>query len=305
MKKVTLIICACLLTFSMHAQSFVTINNDPVTTAMGETEVSSAASAFSIYNNTASTSLTTDICAVAYSYSPYMWNFSSGNHLHTIAGYYKLGSNHTLATGLRYFNKTNIMLINEEGEDERVAKPKDLSVEVGYAYRLNETMGVAANVRLIHSNMDVSDMKGTSVGFDIGYYIRREKLTLGVVLSNVGSQIAYGVNKYDTPTWLKVGGSYEWIMSDKHRLTGSVQCDYHFQPDSEKGFSSGIGAEYSYNRFLYLRGGYCFTNDLKGYNQATMGIGGLIGFTKLNLAYVIAEDGPLDKTMLMSVEFYF
>lgn len=302
MKKLTLIICAWLLSLCAQAQSFVSINNDPTSTAMGETGVSLAASGFSIYNNTASAALDTATWATAYSYSPYMWDFVGGNNLHTVAGFYKFGLKHTIAAGVRYFNKANVILTNDEGENAGVAKPTDLSVEVGYAFKINELMGVAANVRIIHSDLDISDAKGTAVGFDIGYYLHSKGLRVGIMLSNVGSKMEYGSTKYDMPSWLKAGGSYEWMVADKHYLTGAVQCDYNFQPDNEKGFSTGLGVEYSYDKLLFLRGGYRLADDLMGYNHATLGMGCNVRFVSINLAYSIASsDTPIDKTFLISM----
>lgn len=302
MKRTTLIICAGVLSLFTQAQSFVTINNDPTSTAMGETGVSIAASGFSIYNNTASTVVDTTTWAAVYSYSPYMWNFASGNNLHTVAGFYKLGLRHSLAAGVRYFNKADVMLTNDEGENAGIARPIDLSVEIGYAFKMNEHMSLAANVRLVRSNLDVPDAKGTAVGFDVGYYLRKKGLRLGVLLSNVGSQIEYNSNKYDMPSWLKVGGSYKWLLSNEHALMGSIQCDYNFQPDSEKGFSSGVGVEYSYKKLAFLRGGYRLASNLMGYNYTTLGMGCNVSLVSLNFAYIVAgSSNPIDKTILISM----
>lgn len=302
MKKLTLIIGVCLLTFGVQAQSFVTINNDPVSTAMGETSVSLSASAFSIYNNTASAALDTAKWEAAYSYSPYM---SEGNNLHTVAGRYKLGAKHTLAAGVRYFDKADVMLTDEYGASAGMVKPTDLSVELGYAFQINEIMGLSANVRLINSDLGVSDAKGTAVGFDLGYYMRSKGLSLGLELSNVGSQIEYGANAYDTPSWIKAGGSYEWLLAAKHVLTASVQGDCNFQPDGERGLSSGVGVEYAYDKCLFFRGGYRLADQLMGYNYATMGAGARYKFANINFAYIMASDAPINKTMQMSLGFSF
>ena len=306
MKRLVLTIYACIAIYCVQAQSFITINNDPVVTAMGGVGASASASGFSIYNNTASAALSANKWEVAYSYSPYMWNFSAGNNLHSVAGYYKLSTKHSLAAGVRYFNKANVMLISDDGESSGQALPWDISVEIGYAFKINDLMGVAANLRYIHSDMDISDMKGGAIGFDVGYYMHKNRLSLGVMLSNIGSKIDFGADKYDTPSWVKAGASYELPIAAKHTLTGAVQLDYNFKPKNEDGFSSGLGIEYSYAKNFFLRGGYRFASDFMDYSYATMGIGANIGLASLNFTYIVAgSNDPINKTMLMSVGVKF
>lgn len=306
MKKLILTLLSCMLMFCVQGQSFLTIGNDPVTTAKGGVGVASEASGFSIYNNTAATALTKSKWEVAYSYSPYMWDFDKGNNLHTIAGYYKLSRRHALATGIRYYNKANVMLTDNDGVDLAFAKPRDMSIEAGYAFKINKLMGIAANLRFIHSDTDVPNMKGTAVGMDIGYYLHKEGLGLGIMVSNIGSKIDFGAEKYSIPGWIRVGATYEWPISIKHILIGSAQFDYNFQPEDQNGFSSGMGIEYMYDKMIFLRGGYRFANDFIGYSYATMGIGANIGFASLNFTYIVAGgDDPLNKTMMMSIGIKF
>lgn len=305
MKRIILSILISGAFLTGKSQNAVLIDNSSRSTAMGSTGVSAPASAMSVYENTASIAVDdSNKWAVSYGYSPYMRNNLSGNHLHTVAGFYKINDQHGITSGIRYFNKPNTTMI---GAETGVIKPYELSVEFGYAYRINQTMGVSLNARYMLVDHDSYGMTaGNAFGFDVGYYFNKDRWSAGAVLSNIGTKINYGGDSYNTPGWVKAGVSYELPIADKHALTGSSQFDYIFQPSINEGFMVGLGLEYTYLNQFSLRGGYRIANDVMGYNYGSIGVGINLCHIDIGVTYLMSNtNNPLNNTLQASIGVKF
>ncbi|MBP1630594.1 MAG: rane protein [Bacteroidetes bacterium] len=169
---------------------------------------------------------------------------------------------------------------------------------------------------------------------------------IGMQISNLGAKISYSDNmeKSFLPANLRLGGRYTMdfdqfnklsMMLDINKLLvptpavydsvgdivagmnpnvgilqGAIQSFY----DAPNGFKEEMqeimlsaGLEYTYNKFLYLRGGYFYESDKKGGRQyATFGGGFKYNVMSLDIAYLVptvANNHPLKNTLRLSLTF--
>lgn len=311
MKKIILSIFALAACFAAGAQSvgFVGIDVDARSAAMGGTGIAMpTVTGMAIYNNTAAIGLSDSKGAVSYSYSPWQRDAYKGDNLHSIAGFYRINNKHTVALGARYYNQHNSHTEIWDTNDvvrEHYSKPVDMTIDLGYAFTINETMAVGANVRYVSSDLDYPDAdKASMFGFDLGYYFRKNRISAAFVLSNVGTEVDYGgADKYNMPAWARAGVAYAYPVADKHLLTGSLQLDYMFITDGDAdGIEGGVGVEYMYNKLIAVRAGYRVADDTRDFNYGSAGLGVNVGPVDFSATYLFGEkDCPWNKTMMFSL----
>jgi hypothetical protein len=160
--------------------------------------------------------------------------------------------------------------------------PSYLVTGLTYARRLSDRISVGSTVNLI--NESIMSASATALSFDIGVRydgIGTPGLNLAVVLKNVGTNIAFnGSGLYRTATvssdlrgqqiYSLVGASaelpsqMEFALAYDYKLNEQNQISL-FGDFENNNYSVDVwklGAEFSFERLLFLRGGYTFApND--------------------------------------------
>ena len=142
-------------------------------------------------------------------------------------------------------------------------------------------------------------MYAQNVMFDLGlmYNIAEKRMRFAVSISNFGFNVKpdgsftwLRLNGQNTsssfedmavPAMFRIGYAYDAIKKGKNQLTTSIQLN-HPTDNSE---TLGIGAEYSWNKMLFLRSGYEFGVDEQTIPAAGVGVQFQRRFGVLRLDY--------------------
>ncbi len=203
-----------------------------------------------------------------------------------------------LGVGIQYLSYGSIIGRDDTGLATGNFKPNDLAVSISYGRTFGE---ILTGINLKYISAKIVD---TAVAYavDIGgmYKLMDNKLSVGVVLQNLGSELKY-VNESDPlPLNIKVGGSYavkdNWI----------VALDINAPNDNEANVCLGTEYIYKVNEELDIAGraGYTTENkDTKGLNGITAGLGGV--YKGYALDYAFMPFGDLGDTHRISFGIKF
>ncbi len=177
--------------------------------------------------------------------------------------------------------------------------PTNTNIAVSYAKGFSNSIYGGLTVRLISEA--IYNVKAQGVAFDAGIrYVTGEKdnVRFGISLRNVGPPMRYrgdGLSivgtvstgsgntttmtvdqrseKFELPSMVNVGFAYDFIFSEKSKLTGNLQ----FTSNSFTRDQFGIGAEYSFNNRFILRGGYQYETNISSDEDRTTAFTGPAG----------------------------
>lgn len=287
--------------FGQTAQ-FLTVSPDSYSLSLGGTGVISPANAFAIYNNNAATALSPFKGAFAASYT--MWQpTTTDNQLMSLSGFIKMGKRSAISLGSRLFLYPAYDLSNPQGSVTGAFNPRELSVDLGYAYNISGSFSASATVHYISSKMG-PQAAGSAFAADLGLMYQPGNFSLGLTATNLGSKIDYGYGPYSLPAQIKLGAGYRFSLQEKHLLTATVQAGYLIV---NSGITAGIGLEYSYNNLISLRVGGHYGNPEKGIpSHLSAGLGFNFKGLTLNAAYLLAQkDSPLANSLSVGLGWAF
>ena len=287
--------------FGQTAQ-FLTVSPDSYSLSLGGTGVISPANAFAIYNNNAATALSPFKGAFAASYT--MWQpTTTDNQLMSLSGFIKMGKRSAISLGSRLFLYPAYDLSNPQGSVTGAFNPRELSVDLGYAYNISGSFSAAATVHYISSKMG-PQAAGSAFAADLGLMYQPGNLSLGLTATNLGSKIDYGYGPYSLPAQIKLGAAYCFSLQEKHLLSVTVQAGYLIV---NSGITAGIGLEYSYNNLISLRVGGHYGDPEKGIpSHLSAGLGFNFKGLTLNAAYLLVQkDSPLANSLSIGLGWAF
>lgn len=281
----TFITIGLLSTLSLGAQSRILpvleTNNDVRTAGMGNTLLGNTKQMY-LYGNPA---------ALAYSDKTFSVDLSGEFYPKVDAGRlshyalslgYKLGTSSTLLGGMRY--QGGLTLETPSG----AIKPKDWTIDLGYAFRLTDEIMFYASGSYVRSEVGVSTSAwafsaGAAYQKGIAVAGMQSLLTVGARFMDFGKAVKYSDAwlPHSLPTSLIVGGDWRLDLADKHQLTYALSGRY-FTPKGADALLVGTGLEYTYSQSISARVGYQLGD---GPNRLTMGIGCAYKGFKLDLAY--------------------
>ncbi|MFA7089714.1 MAG: PorV/PorQ family protein [Bacteroidales bacterium] len=287
--------------FGQTAQ-FLTISPDSYSLSLGGTGVISPANAFAIYNNPAATAISPLKGAFAASYT--MWQpATTDNQMVSLSGFIKLGKRSAVSLGSRMFLYPTYDLSNPQGNITGIFKPRELSVDLGYAYNIFGAFSAAATVHYISSETGPK-AAGSALAADLGLMYQPGNLSLGLTATNLGSKIDYGNGLYTLPSQIKLGAGYGFHPGEKHLLNAAVQAGYLIV---NSGITAGIGLEYSYNNLFFVRvGGHYGDSEKCIPSYVSAGLGFRFRGLTLNAAYLLAQkDSPLANSLGINLGWEF
>ena len=295
-------VCAVIVPGFGQTAQFLTVSPDSYSLSLGGTGVISPASAFAIYNNNAATALSPFKGAFAASYT--MWQpTTTDNQLMSLSGFIKMGKRSAISLGSRLFLYPAYDLSNPQGSVTGAFNPRELSVDLGYAYNISGSFSAAATVHYISSKMG-PQAAGSAFAADLGLMYQPGNLSLGLTATNLGSKIDYGYGPYSLPAQIKLGAAYCFSLQEKHLLTATVQAGYLIV---NSGITAGIGLEYSYNNLISLRVGGHYGDPEKGIpSHLSAGLGLNFKGLTLNAAYLLAQkNSPLANSLSVGLGWAF
>uniref|UniRef100_A0A832MKP3 PorV/PorQ family protein n=1 Tax=Eiseniibacteriota bacterium TaxID=2212470 RepID=A0A832MKP3_UNCEI len=129
-----------------------------------------------------------------------------------------------------------------------------------YARSFTDKFSAGGTVNLIHGGL--AEFSQQTYAFDVGtlYDVGAFGMRIGMAISNIGSQIKYIDREGRVPGIFRVGTSFNLMQTADQKLIGAFEFSH--PPDNAERLN--VGAEYSFQRYLYLRGGYNINYDAEG-----------------------------------------
>jgi hypothetical protein len=210
---------------------------------------------------------------------------------------FPMGSNYTLAVSATSFGKSGIPIttIQEDNDDNATYSINDISFGVSFGGYLTEEFSFGITAKYVDNS--IATLSANTFAFDIGtkYDVGIYGLKLGFSIHNLGTEMSFdgedlstsrrlydGMNAspidagytaypFGMPLIFRASISSEIINLEEHKLITAF--DFNTLSDVSEQFA--FGAEYTWNKFLSVRGGYILGKD-------QMGIAGGIGLNYLS-----------------------
>ena len=172
----------------------------------------------------------------------------------------------------------------------------DVAVTVGFARYITPNLAAGLAVKPIYQKIDETSAIG--MAFDVGlYHIARVKgVKFAAVITNIGKPMKFDAEEYALPRAIKIGGSYEREMPE---LRGDILLTADAVMPNDGELREHFGLEYTYDRRLFVRGGYKVGYDSYG---LTAGLG--VMYQKIQVDYaVLFIDNDLGDSHRISLAF--
>ncbi len=176
-----------------------------------------------------------------------------------------------------------------------------MTAGITYARSFTDKFSAGVTGNLIHEGL--ADLSQQTFAFDIGtlYDVGTLGMKIGMAISNIGSQVKFIDREARIPSIFRVGTSVNLIQNANQKLIGSFEFSH--PPDNSERMN--VGGEYSFHRYLFLRGGYNINYDAEG---LAGGVGfhfpvSVAGMADLDYAYTDMKD--LGAAHRISLKFLF
>jgi hypothetical protein len=135
-------------------------------------------------------------------------------------------------------------------------------MSVGLTYARSFTDKFSAGFTGDFISEGLAEYTQQTMAFDIGtlYDVGTMGMRIGMAISNIGSQIKFIDRAARIPSVFRVGTSAVLLQRADQKLVGSFEFSH--PPDNSERLN--VGAEYSFHKYLFLRGGYNINYDSEG-----------------------------------------
>ena len=195
----------------------------------------------------------------------------------TWAGYAsEMGTSGAFAASVTYLDMGEQIATDEQGNQTGTFSSYEYVLQANYALKLTPNLGMGFGVKYFRDKLaedsvlqDRSGGSGDSFGFDVGvlWKVPAARLNLAAAVANIGPDIKHvDADQADPmPRKFTVGAAYGIFQSEYMGvlLVGDFQLPLYkwdeddyvfgFETDQEEW---GVGAEWNYDRSLFLRAGY-------------------------------------------------
>jgi len=187
--------------------------------------------------------------------------------------------------------------------------PQFLNLGISYAKEFSNSIYGGITAKVISES--IADVKTSGFAFDAGIIYRtgtnaeKDNLKIGISLKNVGSPLKYSgdgltfsgypptypnggnyqmtveqrADKFELPSLVNIGLSYDWKLAEMHTLTGALL----FASNSFTSDQYGGGLEYSFKKMFSLRTGYVIESKQTSAEESMTVSNGLSGGVTVEL----------------------
>lgn len=312
---------SCIASVSASAQETGTFMRNPA-----ESRTMSLAGAgvvslddVSVLDNAALAPFSMDRFSAGVSCRSWMPNVSGGGMpSYSMSARYTSGKAGTFYLGMRSLKMTPFEQTDDYGNViDDSSSPLDMAFEAGYAYRFCGDFSAALTARYLRLDPGYGDA-ANAVSFDAGLAWRHkfsgvlEDVAAIAQLKNFGTSPDYGSGRRSLP-WLVNAGASAGLLAGKHnRFRTGASLDISVAPtcgslSPSRGVSASFGAEYSYRRMVYARGGYHLGNKSAGEQRwASVGLGFRFWHMTLDAALILTpSSSPLHDTASGTLSIWF
>jgi hypothetical protein len=171
---------------------------------------------------------------------------------------------------------------------------------VSYAQKMSDRFSFGGSLKYVQERIAEYTASNPLVDVGIVYHTGYHSLTLGGVFRNFGVDAKYLVGLFKMPTELRLGASMNVIgngglvFEEEMNNVLLLTCEASHPSDNEERMN--LGAEYSFQQFLFVRGGYKLN-----YDEETWSAGGGLRWSLLVFDFAYADYGRLGGVMRLSL----
>lgn len=282
---------------SSEALPFISIERDPVTSAMAGAGVASPSStSFSAFRNAAAVAFAGE--KMDFAVSTQAWTPDAVRSSNINASYNcKFGERFSLSVAGAYQMGEEYDVTDVSGIAQGTYRPSDVLFGVGAGYRITSDFGVGVNLKYASSKVADHTSFGAFAA-DVFLQYKFADFSVAAGMANIGSKVkAYDGTSYDIPAAAVVGFNYSF-KSGKNAVQANADVDYYVFSSN---YAAAIGAEYGYGDMVFVRAGYRYANEgavMPSFASAGLGVK-FLGI-KVDLSYL-----TLDNSMCLGVSYAF
>ncbi|MBS4035577.1 MAG: PorV/PorQ family protein [Ignavibacterium sp.] len=185
----------------------------------------------------------------------------------------------------------------------------DIAIAVSYSRKMTDQFSFGGTVRYIEETLDKLKMRGFMIDLGTFYWTGLGSTRFAVAVSNFGNNLApdgevvlvgkRSVSEWQEfapPTVFRIGFAFEPYDDTEHKITTSIQLNH--PNDNSENVSTGF--EYSWNRTLYLRGGYKINVEEQNFTFGA-GINVPISIAQFGLDYAYSNFSRLGSAHRFSI----
>ena len=197
----------------------------------------------------------------------------------------------------QYVSYGSMGKVDNNNVSDGTFSPIDMAIYLSYA-NTYKNFNYGGNLKYIYSKIENS---ASAYALDLSAsYDVTDKLAVGAVLTNLGTQMKFNEESEDLPLLFKIGSSY-WILD-----SWQVALDINFPNDND--FYFNFGTEYNVysnkKTDIFVRAGYDGRNsDVPGFNWLNFGFG--INYLDYVFDYAFVPYGDIGMTHRFSFSIKF
>ena len=281
-RKIPLIFIFFLIKVSIYSQNnsrvittgvpFLLISPDARSAGMGELGVATSPDVFSQQWNPSKYVFSEKGKEIGLSYTPYLSKLVNDIFLANITYFLKKNDRSAWGFSLKYFSLGDIQfndLIGNTIVQQGIERPNELTLDVSYGLKLNQSFSMAVAARYIRSDLklssDADPTPASSIGIDIsGFYIGKTfkvnkkvaRFRHGFNISNIGPRLKYdeGGQKNFIPTNIKIGSSMDLTMDEVSVLSFNLELNKLLVPSPVATYKDGAFVGYQQPDVSFIKG---------------------------------------------------
>ncbi len=172
---------------------------------------------------------------------------------------------------------------------------------LSYARSFTDKFSAGGTINFIHEGLAEFSQQTYAVDLGTLYDVGALGMRIGMAISNIGSQVTFIQREARIPGIFRVGTSMNLLQTGDQRLLGSFEFSH--PPDNSERVN--VGAEYSFQKYLFVRGGYNMNYDAEG-------LAGGLGFHipvsvagQADVDYAFTDMKDLGAAHRISIKFLF
>lgn len=233
-----------------------------------------------------------------------MWQpYALNNNVLDFKGQMSLGKSFGIRLGYRLNSIAAYDVVDANGNYKGEFRPSENYFSAGIALRLADKLYIDVDGRFMNGNL-ADNVSTSAFATDITARYATKNFTAGVGLANLGTSYTVSDVKYSLPLNVRAGGSYRLFFGAKNCIALGADVAY-FLPESYKTFIADASLEYSFDRMIFVRGGYRFSSAAdKVPGFVSMGAGFRFKGVEFNAAYLLASAGTqINGSMIFGLAF--
>lgn len=329
------------------AMTFLTIPSDARSGGMGDMGVATPVSGYAHQNNAAKYLFLEKEHRGGLNlfYAPWLRNLVKDMSIVGVSGYWKIDALQSVSASFRYFSMGDLKFVDADQQLTGSHNPHELALDIAYSRKLGEDFAMSLALRYGSSNIangssNYYEYKAAHVvAFDLTGYYRKDMEVLGMksllgagfALTNIGSRVKYGQDRrFFLPADLKLGLNLASELDNQNGLSLGFEVGKYLvssdPADLDKSVFGGVansfrdgallksllwkvGAEYNFDRLVFIRAGYHYENKERGDRQyLTFGAGVAYKIVHLDGSYLVPTTGnhnPLANSFRLSMSIDF